>query len=276
MDIIEFKNVDFEYPNGVSAVENVSFKIKKGENIAIVGQNGAGKTTTVKMINGLLKPTKGNIIVKGKNTKDFSTAQLSRDAGYVFQNPDDQIFHNTVREEIEFGPKVLGFSEEKAKKVVDSAIKLSGLKNELDENPYNLSQAIRKLVTIASVIAMDTDIIILDEPTAGQDYFGLTRLENILTKLKENGKTIITITHDMEYVANNFQTVFVMANRTLLKIGNPQYIFNNDELLDISMLKRPYISLISHKLGIDTNPIKTEELIDYITESIFFQQKKCL
>ena len=104
MAIVSFKDVSFQYPNGFSAVENVTFEIEQGEKIAIVGQNGAGKTTTVKMMNGLLKPTKGDVIVDNMNTKDKTTAQLSRVTGYVFQNPDEQIFHNTVREEIEYGP----------------------------------------------------------------------------------------------------------------------------------------------------------------------------
>ena len=112
MGIIEFKDVSFQYPNGFSAVENVSFEINEGEAIAIIGQNGAGKTTTVKMINGLLKPTHGTVLIDGMDTKDYTTAQLSKIAGYVFQNPDDQIFHNNVEDEIRFGPKKQGLSEE--------------------------------------------------------------------------------------------------------------------------------------------------------------------
>ena len=112
MGIIEFKDVSFQYPNGFSAVENVSFEINEGEAIAIIGQNGAGKTTTVKMVNGLLKPTHGTVLIDGMDTKDYTTAQLSKIAGYVFQNPDDQIFHNNVEDEIRFGPKKQGLSEE--------------------------------------------------------------------------------------------------------------------------------------------------------------------
>ena len=138
MGIIEFKDVSFQYPNGFSAVENVSFEINEGEAIAIIGQNGAGKTTTVKMINGLLKPTHGTVLIDGMDTKDYTTAQLSKIAGYVFQNPDDQIFHNNVEDEIRFGPKKQGLSEEEIVKKTEWAAKLCGLSEQMQENPYNL------------------------------------------------------------------------------------------------------------------------------------------
>lgn len=162
MGIIEFKDVSFQYPNGFSAVENVSFEINEGEAIAIIGQNGAGKTTTVKMINGLLKPTHGTVLIDGMDTKDYTTAQLSKIAGYVFQNPDDQIFHNNVEDEIRFGPKKQGLSEEEIVKKTEWAAKLCGLSEQMQENPYNLPLSIRKFVSIASVLAMDDKILILD------------------------------------------------------------------------------------------------------------------
>lgn len=197
MGIIEFKNVGFQYPNGFSAVENVDFEICQGEKIAIVGQNGAGKTTTVKMMNGLLKPTSGTVMIDGMDTKNYTTAQLSRVTGYVFQNPDEQIFHNTVRAEIEFGPGVLGFDLEKIREKTNWAAELCGLSEHMDENPYNLPLSIRKFVTIASVLAMDEKILVLDEPTAGQDLRGIQLLEKILEELQKKGTTVITITHDM-------------------------------------------------------------------------------
>ena len=135
MGIIEFKDVSFQYPNGFSDVENVSFEINEGEAIAIIGQNGAGKTTTVKMINGLLKPTHGTVLIDGMDTKDYTTAQLSKIAGYVFQNPDDQIFHNNVEDEIRFGPKKQGLSEEEIVKKTEWAAKLCGLSEQMQENP---------------------------------------------------------------------------------------------------------------------------------------------
>ena len=245
MGIIEFKDVSFQYPNGFSAVENVSFEINEGEAIAIIGQNGAGKTTTVKMINGLLKPTHGTVLIDGMDTKDYTTAQLSKIAGYVFQNPDDQIFHNNVEDEIRFGPKKQGLSEQ------------------MQENPYNLPLSIRKFVSIASVLAMDDKILILDEPTAGQDLIGINRLENILTELKKENKTVVTITHDMEFAVNNFKKIFVMSHKNLLRVGNAKEIFSDDELLKESMLKKTYIGDLCDKLNLNETAVTIEEFLKY-------------
>lgn len=263
MGIIEFKDVSFQYPNGFSAVEHIDFEIQQGEEIAIVGQNGAGKTTTVKMMNGLLKPTSGTVIVDGMDTKGYTTAQLSRVTGYVFQNPDEQIFHNTVEAEIEFGPKVLGFDEEKIKAQIMWAAELCGLSDHLKENPYNLPLSIRKFVTIASVLAMDEKILVLDEPTAGQDLQGIIRLEKILKELKEKGTTVVTITHDMEFVVKNFKKVFVMAHKNLLRIGSAKEVFKDDALLEESMLKKPYISELVGALRLKENIVTQEELLEY-------------
>lgn len=270
MGIVEFKDVSFQYPNGFVAIENLNFEIHKGEKIAIVGQNGAGKTTTVKMMNGLLKPTTGKVLVDEKDTKDYTTAQLSRVTGYVFQNPDEQIFHNTVKDEIEFGPKILGFSLQEIQDKSQWAAQLCGLEEYLEENPYNLPLSIRKFVTIASVLAMNEKILVLDEPTAGQDLRGIVRLEKILEELEKEGKTVITITHDMEFVVNNFKKVFVMAHKNLLKIGKPNEIFEDDTLLEESMLKKPYISNLVKQLGIDAGIVTKEELIEYIKQGLVF------
>lgn len=267
MSLIEFNDVSFAYPNGFVAVENVSLSIESGENVAIVGQNGAGKTTTVKMINGLLKPTSGSVIVQGVNTHDETTAQLSRRAGYVFQNPDDQIFHNTVEEEIAFGPKVLGFDEKKSKEIVKYAIELTGLEADVDKNPYDLPLSVRKFVTIAAVIAMDVDIFIFDEPTAGQDLRGIKILEDLVRELHDKGKTVITITHDMEYVANNYDRVIVMAHKNVLKSDTPARVFRDSELLAEAMLVPPYICSLAMDLGIEEELLTQDDLIDYLLRS---------
>lgn len=267
MSFIEFDHVSFTYPNGFLAVEDINFHIEKGENIAIIGQNGAGKTTMVKMMNGLLKPTSGKVIIDGMDTHDFTTAKLSRKTGYVFQNPDDQIFHNTVGQEIEFGPGVLGYDTDRVKELTKYAADLVGLSDEMEENPYNLPLSIRKFVTIASVAAMDTDIIVLDEPTAGQDIRGIQILEDMIKELKKKGKTIITITHDMEFVVNNFDKVFVMAHKNLLKVTDPKEVFSDNALLEESMLKRPYISEMVWRFGLPEDIILRKELAEYIVRS---------
>ncbi|QTQ14637.1 ABC transporter ATP-binding protein [Treponema parvum] len=263
MGIIEFKDVSFQYPNGFSAVENISFEINKEEAVAIIGQNGAGKTTTVKMINGLLKPTQGTVLVDGMNTKDYTTAQLSKVAGYVFQNPDDQIFHNNVEDEIRFGPKKQGLSEKEIAQKTEWAADLCRLSEQMQENPYNLPLSIRKFVSIASVLAMDGKILILDEPTAGQDLFGIKRLEDILKELKKENKTVVTITHDIEFAVNNFKKIFVMSHKNLLKVGSAKEIFSDEDLLKDSMLKKTYIGQLCDKLKSDKTAVTMEEFLSY-------------
>ena len=262
MSYISLANITFAYPNGHTAIENVSVEIGKGESVAIIGQNGAGKTTAVKLMNGLLKPTKGDVTVDGWNTKNYTTAQISRKVGYVFQNPDDQIFHSDVYSEVEFGPKNLGLPAEQVKINVMKALKLTGIEMHGKENPYNLPFSLRKFVTMASVIAMDTDAIILDEPTAGQDMYGMERISSLIAELRAEGKTIITITHDMEFVVRNFERVIVMAHKNIIADTDKRSIFWNHPILEESMLKQPYVSGLSHKLGMKNQILNIEEFVN--------------
>lgn len=264
MSDLIIKDVSFSYPGGFLAVDHINMEIKAGENVAIVGQNGAGKTTTVKMMNGLLRPTKGEVLIGEMNTKDYTTAQISRKVGYVFQNPDDQIFHSTVESEVRFGPKMMKLPPEEEDRRVESALKLTGMDKYKDENPYNLPLSIRKFVTIAAVIAMETDILIFDEPTAGQDIEGNKRLSSILQFLHEQGKTVITISHDMEFVADNFKKVIVMAKKKIVRSGTPEEIFWDFESLEKAMLKQPYVSRVCKALGIKGKVISIEDAIEEI------------
>ncbi len=261
MAYLELKEVTFNYPNGFTAVENVSMSFELGVKVAIVGQNGAGKTTTVKMMNGLFKPTSGDVLINGESTKGSTTAQISRKVGYVFQNPDDQIFHSNILNEIKFGPKVLKFSEEKAKEMLDLAINLTELNDYLDENPYNVPLSLRKFITVAAVIAMDTDVLIFDEPTAGQDFEGVQRLTKIIDSLIAMGKTVITITHDMEFVVNNFERVIVMAHKNVLADANVREVFWELDLLEESMLKQPSISQVAHNTNLGAKVLNVDEMI---------------
>ena len=262
MSFVNINSVSFTYPDGTVAIDNISLSIEKGEKVAIVGQNGAGKTTAVKMMNGLLKPTSGDIVIDDWNTKDYTVAKMSRKVGYVFQNPMDQIFHNNVHDEIEFGPKKIGYSESERKKLIETALELTELSVFSKENPYNLPYSIRKFVTIASIIAMDTDVIIMDEPTAGQDLKGIKTLNNLIKKLSERGKTIITITHDMEFVINNFDRVVVMANKKIIEDGDKRKIFWNEEVLKQSKIKQPYISELAKELSMKGNVLSIDEFIN--------------
>lgn len=264
MAYIKMKDVSFEYPGGFLAVDNINIDIEKGENVAIVGQNGAGKTTTVKMLNGLERPTKGDVLIGDMNTKNYTTAKVSRVVGYVFQNPDDQIFHSTVYSEVEFGPRMMKLPTNQISEQVEYALKLTGLDKSRDTNPYDLPLSIRKFVTIAAILAMNTEVVIFDEPTAGQDLEGNRRLGAILKTLNEQGKTVITISHDMDFVAANFNRVIVMANKKVVTSGTPKEIFWNFNALESAKLKQPYISRLCSEIGLSGNIINMDEAVEAI------------
>jgi energy-coupling factor transport system ATP-binding protein len=258
---IELNNVSFAYPNGYMANENLTVKINDGERIAIIGRNGAGKTTAVKLMNGLLKPKNGDIFVNGKNIKKNTCAQVAKYVGYVFQNPDEQIFNTTVRAEIEYMPKYFKLSQSEIKERCDNAIELSGIKEYINMNPLDIPYPIRKFVTIAAIIATKPDHIILDEPTAGQDKRGIEILEKMLTELEKEKVGVITITHDMSFVARNFSRVIVMAHKNIIEDNNAGTIFWNESISKEAGIIKPPIAQIARALGIPGNILLKEDLI---------------
>lgn len=266
MKVIELQDVSFSYPGGFSAVEHVNMEFEAGELVAIIGQNGAGKTTTVKMMNNLYRPTEGTVMVKGEDTKDFTTAQIARKVGYVFQNPDDQLFQPSVEKEVTYAPKANKIPEEESQKWIDLALELCDLKGELQTNPYNLPLSIRKFVTIACVIAMNPDVIILDEPTAGQDLRGLALLSSMIKRLKELGKTVITITHDMDFVIDNFDRVIVMANKKVISDGHVQELFWNHDIMAEAALKQPPICELANELNLGKGIVTQQQLLEAVKQ----------
>lgn len=261
MAFMELQNIHFVYPSGHRALEDVSMAFEKGERAAIIGQNGAGKTTVAKLMNGLLKPSSGDVIIDGWNTKQYTTAKISRKVGYVFQNPDDQIFHNSVYQEIAFGPKNLRQSPDEIDRNVKAAADLFGIGSLLRENPYDLPLSVRKFVTAASVVAMNPDVIILDEPTAGQDKRGLDVLSEAIAELSRGSKTILTISHDMEFVAANFDRTIVMAHGNKLADGDTRTIFWREEILREAGIKAPYMSRLGAALGFPAGILDVHDLI---------------
>ncbi|RZI93562.1 MAG: ABC transporter ATP-binding protein, partial [Microbacterium sp.] len=213
---IELRNVSFTYPDGSVAVGGITLNIDAGERVAIVGQNGAGKTTTVKLMNALLKPTSGDVLIDGESTAGKTTAQVSRLVGYVFQNPDDQLFSADVRTEVEYLPKYLKWSDEKRDERVERAIELTGIREHLDTNPKDLPTAVRKFVAIAAVLVSECRYIILDEPTAGLDTRGIALLHRLLDSLEAEGIAVVTITHDMRFVIDGFRRVVAMAQGSVV------------------------------------------------------------
>jgi energy-coupling factor transport system ATP-binding protein len=216
---IEISNLQFTYPSGVQALLGVSLNINAGEQVAIVGQNGAGKTTLVKHLNGLLSPTSGSVRIGDWDTQAHSVAKLAQRVGYVFQNPDEQLFSKNVGTEVAFGPKNLGYTSEQVQALVKDALGSTELSDKTETNPYDLSPTWRKMVAIASIIAMDTPIVIFDEPTTGQDAANIARIANVIKGLRERGKTVITITHDIDFCAENFERVIAMSQGKVLLDG---------------------------------------------------------
>jgi len=258
---IELKNASFTYPGGFLANENLNLTINPGERVAIVGQNGAGKTTCVKMMNGLHKPCEGDVIIDGENTKDFTAAHIARTVGYVFQNPDDQIFNQSVRKEIEYMPRYFKLSEEEIKRRVDRAVELTGLEKYMKKNPFDIPYPIRKFVTIAAVLATEPKYVIFDEPTAGQDKWGTEILEHLMDALEKEGIAVVTITHDMEFVARNFKRVIAMAHKNIIADGTAGEIFGNDAIVNESRILKPQLTVLAEELGLPGQILTCEDLI---------------
>ena len=265
--MIEVEEVNFTYPNGVEALKNVSLVIKNGEFIAIMGQNGAGKTTLVKHFNGLLKPSKGTIRVDGVGTTKTSVAALARTVGFVFQNPDHQLFSETVEEEIAFALKNFGFEEEAIQKRVTWALNLLGLTQYRKTSPFMLSGGERKRVALASVLAWDPQILILDEPTIGQDYQQKEKLRQFIVQMQTQRKTVVIVTHDVEFVAECNPRVVLMKEGKIVADGEGKEILTNLEALAQSSIVLPQIAQIFKQLtplGLPKNIIDIYEAKDML------------
>ncbi|MCW4045111.1 MAG: energy-coupling factor ABC transporter ATP-binding protein [Candidatus Bathyarchaeota archaeon] len=260
--MIEIEQVSFAYPNGVEALKNVSLTINDGEFTAVMGQNGAGKTTLVKHLNGLLKPTKGIIRVDGVETTKTSVAALARKVGFVFQNPDHQLFSETVEEEISFALKNFGFTEDAIEKRITWALNLLGLTQYRKTSPFMLSGGERKRVALASVLAWDPEILILDEPTIGQDYQQKEKLRQFIVQMQTQRKTIVIVTHDVEFVAECNPRVVLMKDGRVVADGEGRAILTNPEALAQSSIVLPQIAQVFSQLsplGLPKDVIDTYE-----------------
>lgn len=260
--MINVQDLRFVYPGDVEALKGISLSIASGERLAIVGQNGSGKTTLVKHFNGLLKPTEGDVEVGDWNTKDHTVAELASRVGYVFQNPDDQLFNKTVWDEIAFGPRNLGFAEDKVERLTREALKLADLEGKEEINPYDLSATWRKIVAIASIIAMDSDVVIFDEPTTGQDAVNIQRISRIVHTLNQGGKTVITITHDIDFCAENFERMIAMAQGKILLDGSVSEVVGETELLATTFVDPPQLTRLGNRLGFPDVVRNQEEFLE--------------
>lgn len=247
--MIEAKNISFTYPNDVEALRDVSVIIKDGEFVAIMGQNGAGKTTLVKHFNGLLKPTKGQVTVNEVDVTKVSVAKLARNVGFVFQNPDHQLFSDSVEEEISFALRNFGFEESVVENRVTWALNLLNLTQYRKTSPFMLSGGERKRVALASVLAWNPETLILDEPTIGQDYQQKEKLRQFILQMKTQGKTVIMVTHDVEFVAECNPRVLLMREGKIVDDGEASKILTNPETLTAASIVPPQIAQIFLELS---------------------------
>ncbi len=244
------------YGGGVRALDRIDLAIGAGERVALIGQNGSGKTTLVRHLNGLLRPTQGRVTVDGRDAAEMTVAQLASRVGLVFQDPGSQVFSGSVRAEVEFGPRNLGLSGADLRDSVREALAATGLIDEEGTNPYDLGQARRKLLALASVLAMRTPVLVLDEPTTGQDMGGVELVRAVVARASEAGRTVIAISHDMRFVAETFERVIVMRAGRIVLDGTPQHVFGAEawDALRSSYLEPPLAAWAGHRLGLGSTP----------------------
>jgi energy-coupling factor transport system ATP-binding protein len=251
------------YPTGIEAVRGVSLTLQPGSTVAILGQNGSGKTTLVKHLNGLLRPAEGRILLDGEPTDGQSISRLAGTVGFVFQNPDEQLFERSVEREVSFGPRNLGMAAVEIGPLVASSLAAVGLSDERATNPYDLDLSRRKLVALAGVLAMNPAILVLDEPTTGQDADGIERVGAVIAAMRSAGRTVVAVTHDMEFASASFERIIVMRDGVIVADGRPEAVFApaNVELLASTGLTRPPAARIAARMGLEVVPLDVAGLL---------------
>nr|WP_279593435.1 ABC transporter ATP-binding protein [Pseudodesulfovibrio sp. S3-i] len=230
--MIEVKDVTYTYPEGVTALKGVSLCIDAGEQVALVGHNGSGKSTLARLFNGLLLPSSGEVLVDGVPTSSCTVAGLARKIALLFQNPDDQTCKRKVWDEVAFGPKNLGYPAERIGDLVEESLSLFGLASHGGRNPYDLGYSERKRLALASVVAMDTGLLMLDEPTAGLDSRETGMLAAALQDLRRRGKAVVVISHDMDFVAENCSRALCLETGKMRFDGNVAELFEEHVLME--------------------------------------------
>jgi len=274
-EIIRTVGLWHQYPNGVQAIRDVNVSIKKGDYVALIGKNGSGKSTLAKHFNGLLRPTAGTVIVAGLDTTTTRSEKLSRIVGYVFQNPDYMLFSATIEDEVAFGPKNLKLHPEEVRKRVDEALEVTSLTQLRKESPLFFGKGIRRRITIAAVLSMNPDVMVIDEPTTGMDYRGRESVMNLIDQLNEMGKTMVIITHDMKVVAAHSRRALVMSEGRVILDSPTEDLFENRSALAMASLKPPQRIQVADALGLkDGHGIPSlEDLTDRLRESVGHPRK---
>jgi energy-coupling factor transport system ATP-binding protein len=246
--MIEFRDVTFVHQGGVKALDGVSLRIGNGETVAIVGENGAGKTTLVKHATGLLKPTAGSVLVDGEDAKSKTTAELSRKTGVAFQNPDHQLFSESVEEEVAFGLRNFGFAPDEVSRRTAASLERFGLTEYAKSSPLTLSGGEKKRLTIACILAWDPDTVILDEPTVGQDAIQKRKLTDVARLLREQGKTLVIVSHDIEFLWPMQPRTVVMARGRVIADGPASEVMLDGPRLSEARVSQPQLVRLFQKL----------------------------
>ena len=245
--MIEFRDVHASYDGSAPILKGVSFTIRDGEFVAFVGTNGAGKSTTMRLMNGLLKPDAGQVLIDGVPTSDLRTSELARRVGFLFQNPDNQICCNTVREELLFGFKALGLDGPDADSRVDAIVEEFAF--DPDDDPFLLNRGARQLLALASIVVLAPPVVVLDEPTTGLDYRECVKVMDIIRRIHERGTTVVMVCHDMEVVADYAARCIVMSGGEVVDDAPTFDVLRNRETLERASLVPPQIVELSLELG---------------------------
>ncbi len=265
--LLDIKNIIFDYSKGGRALAGVDFTVTAGEFVALAGRNGSGKTTLTRLAMALLKPTGGSIVFQGQNTLSLTPADMARSIGYVFQNPDRQIFRDTVGKEVAYGPEQLGFRPEAINEAVAEALSMTGLTELAGSFPRTLSRGQKQKVAIASAIAMKPKMLILDEPTSGQDPWEVETLMELLVGLNKQDITIILVTHDMELIAKYATRAVVLDKGRKVFDGAPADLFDGGrEIAEWGLMPPAAVALSQQLNGI--NGKDAAELTELVSRAI--------
>jgi energy-coupling factor transport system ATP-binding protein len=265
--LVKIEGLHHTYGKGdFEALSGVDLEIKRGEFIAVLGRNGSGKTTLVKHLNGLLRPSSGSVLMDGQDTAGLSISELGKKTGFVFQDPDHQIFASSVREEVAFAPYNHGFSKDDVVRETDKAIELVGLLDFADEDPFLLTKGMRQRVALASILSAGPEVIIMDEPTTGLDYPAQRAVMDILNELNKKGRTIIMITHSLWVAAEYARRVLVINNGKIIDDGPTRKVLSNQRILSGAGLCMPEITSLGMLFGVPV--LNVEELTDILKKKV--------
>ena len=263
---VSFKEVSFTYPSGVRAINRVNLEIASGELLALVGENGAGKSTLVKLLNGLLRPDQGEVQAGDWNVAEHSTAQMAARVSFLFQNPDEQLFERSVQREVAFGPRNLGLSKEEVAERVSVALARVGLGEQAERHPYDLQYTERKLIALAATLAMEAPILVLDEPTVGQDAAQREAIGAIIEDLRSQGRTVLLISHNLDFCAAHAERVIVMADGKILADGPAEDVLTQSERLSQAAVIAPQLVRLAQALDLPKAALKVDKFIEVYSE----------